>query len=82
MTSSLQLSEDGLTIRFGGEGVVYYDMQRQFNYFSDADGTPDHDSWWRYGPDGKLGDAAAAAGGTITASHARDLGGWRRRAGR
>ena len=74
VTSSLQLSEDGLTIRFGGEGVVYYDMQRQFNYFSDADGTPDHDSWWRYGPDGKLGDAAAAAGGTITASHARDLG--------
>jgi len=74
VTSSLQLSEDGLTIRFGGEGVVYYDMQRQFNYFSNADGTPDHDSWWRYGPDGKLGDAAAAAGGTITASHARDLG--------
>ena len=74
VTSSLQLSEDGLTIKFGGEGLVYYDMQRTFDYFSNADGTPDHDSWWRYGPDGKLGDASAASGGTITASHARDLG--------
>ena len=74
VTSSLQLSEDGLTIKFGGEGLVYYDMQRTFDYFSDADGTPDHDSWWRYGPDGKLGDASASAGDTMTASHARDLG--------
>ena len=74
LTSSLQLSADGPTLKFGGEGVVYYDMQRTFDYFNDADGTPNHNSWWRYGPDGKLGDASAAQGDTITASHARDLG--------
>ena len=73
--SSLQLSADGATLKFGGEGVVYYDMQRQFNYFDNADDTtPNEAPWWRYGPDGKLGDASAAAGDTMTASHARDLG--------
>ncbi len=73
--SSLQLSADGATLKFGGVGVVYYDMQRQFNYFDNADDTTANEApWWRYGPDGKLGDAAAAAGGTMTASHARDLG--------
>ena len=35
---------------------------------------PNRNDWWRYGPDGKLGDASAAQGGAITASHARDLG--------
>ena len=74
LTSSLRLSEDGAEWKFGGEGIVYYDMQRTFDYYSNADGTPNHDAWWRYGPDGKLGHAAAAAGQTITASHARDLG--------
>ncbi len=74
VTSSLQLSADSATLKFGGEGLVYYDMQRTFDYFNDADGTPDHNSWWRYGPDGKLGDASAAQGDAITASHARDLG--------
>ena len=73
--SSLQLSADGATLKFGGEGVVYYDMQRQFNYFDNADDTSANEApWWRYGPDGKLGDASAAAGDTMTASHARDLG--------
>ena len=73
--SSLQLSADGATLKFGGEGVVYYDMQRQFNYFDNADDTtPNEAPWWRYGPDGKLGDQDAAAGDTMTASHARDLG--------
>ena len=73
--SSLQLSADGATLKFGGEGVVYYDMQRQFNYFDNADDTtPNEVPWWRYGPDGKLGDASAASGETMTASHARDLG--------
>ena len=73
--SSLRLSADGATLEFGGEGLVYFDMQRQFNYHNNPDGTqPNHNAWWRYGPDGKLGDASAAAGGTITASHARDLG--------
>ena len=73
LTSSLRLSEDGAEWKFGGEGIVYYDMQRTFDYYN-TDGTPNHDSWWRYGPDGKLGSATAAAGQTITASHARDLG--------
>ena len=73
--SSLQLSADGATLKFGGVGVVYYDMQRQFNYFDNADDTTANEApWWRYGPDGKLGDASAAAGDTMTASHARDLG--------
>ena len=73
--SSLQLSADGATLKFGGEGVVYYDMQRQFNYFNDADTpNPNEAPWWRYGPDGKLGDASAMSGDTMTASHARDLG--------
>ena len=73
--SSLQLSADGATLKFGGEGVVYYDMQRQFNYFDTPDDTsPNEAPWWRYGPDGKLGDASAASGDTMTASHARDLG--------
>ena len=73
--SSLQLSADGATLKFGGVGVVYYDMQRQFNYFDNADDTtPNETPWWRYGPDGKLGDDSAAAGDTMTASHARDLG--------
>ena len=31
LTSSLQLSADGATLKFGGEGVVYYDMQRTFD---------------------------------------------------
>ena len=49
-------------------------MRRTFDYYAGADAAaPDHDSWWRYGPDGKLGDAGAAVGGTINASHARDL---------
>ena len=74
LTSSLRLSEDGAEWKFGGEGIVYYDMQRTFDYYNDADGTPNHNSWWRYGPDGKLGDATAAMGETVTASHARDLG--------
>ena len=74
LESSLQLSAGGATLKFGGEGVVYYDMQRQFNYFNAPAGPANHDAWWRYGPDGKLGDASAAAGGAITASHARDLG--------
>ena len=73
--SSLQLSADGATLKFGGEGVVYYDMQRQFNYFDNADDTTANEApWWRYGPDGKLGDASASAGDAMTASHARDLG--------
>ena len=75
VTSSLQLSADGATLKFGGEGLVYFDMQRNFDYFNNADdATPNHNPWWRYGPDGKLGDASAAQGDTITASHARDLG--------
>ncbi len=75
VTSSLQLSADGATLKFGGEGLVYYDMQRTFDYFRDADAdAPNHNDWWRYGPDGKLGDASAAQGDAITASHARDLG--------
>ena len=75
LTSSLQLSADGATLKFGGEGLVYYDMQRTFDYFNNVtDTTPNRDAWWRYGPDGKLGDASAAQGDTITASHARDLG--------
>ena len=74
LTSSLRLSEDGAEWKFGGEGIVYYDMQRTFDYYSNADGTANHDAWWRYGPDGKLGDASAAEDATITASHARDLG--------
>ena len=73
LLSSIRLTRDGLELKFGGEGVVYYDMQRLFNYFKNIN-TPDHGDWWRYGPDGKLGDASAAAGQTITASHARDLG--------
>ena len=75
VTSSLQLSADGATLKFGGEGVVYYDMQRTFDYFRSADAdAPNRNDWWRYGPDGKLGDASAAQGDAITASHARDLG--------
>ncbi len=73
--SALRIGADSVTLKFGGEGLVYYDMQRQFNYHNNPDGTqPNHNAWWRYGPDGKLGDAGAASGGTITASHARDLG--------
>ena len=73
--SSLRIGDGGVTLKFGGEGLVYFDMQRQFDYHNRPDGTaPNHNAWWRYGPDGKLGDAGAAAGGTITASHARDLG--------
>ena len=73
--SALEVGDDGVTLKFGGEGLVYYDMQRQFNYHNNPDGTaPNHNAWWRYGPDGKLGDASAALGATMTASHARDLG--------
>ena len=75
LESALRIGSDSVTLKFGGEGVVYYDMQRTFDYYNNvADTDHNQDAWWRYGPDGKLGDATAASGGTITASHARDLG--------
>ena len=68
VTSSLQLSADGPTFKFGGAGVIYYDIQRRFDIGANQD------DWWRFGPDGKLGDADASAGGAITDAHATDLG--------
>ena len=68
VTSSLQLSSEGVTVKFGGEGVIYYDNQRRFDIGADKD------SWAGTGPDGKLGDRNAATGATMTAAHAADLG--------
>ena len=68
VTSSLQLSADGATLKLGGTGVLYYDGQRRFDLGANKD------EWWRTGPDGKVGDAAASAGDTMTDAHAADLG--------
>ena len=68
VTSSLQLSADGATLKFGGAGVIYYDNQRRFDLGANQD------SWAGTGPDGKLGDAGADTGTTMTSAHAADLG--------
>ena len=68
VTSSLRLSADGATLKFGGAGVIYYDNQRRFDLGANQD------SWAGTGPDGKLGDAGADTGTTMTSAHAADLG--------
>ena len=66
--SSLQLSADGLTLKFGGIGVIYYDNQIRFDIGANKD------SWASVGPDGKAGDKDADTGDAMTAAHAADLG--------
>ncbi len=68
VTSSLQLSDAGVTVKFGGAGVIYYDNQRRFDIGANQD------DWASTGPDGKRGDAGATAGATMNAAHATDLG--------
>ena len=67
VTSSLRFTPRGVVLKFGGTGVVYYDMQRRFDLGGDQD------QWWRFGPDGKLG-RAASAGAAMTEQDAQDLG--------
>ena len=67
VTSSLQLSADGATLKLGGTGVLYYDSQRRFDIGGEKD------AWASTGPDGKVGDADASVGDTMTAEHAADL---------
>ncbi len=66
--SSLQLSADGATLKYGGVGVLYFDTQRRFDIGANKD------SWASTGPDGKVGDADASAGDAMTDAHAADLG--------
>ena len=76
-TGSLRLSTDGgilqPTMKFGGEGVVRYDLQRRF------ESSMDEDSWsqdgWKTsgGPDGKAGFSGLDTTTTMTQAHVDQL---------
>ena len=68
VTSSLRITDAGVTLKWGGAGVIYYDNQRRFDLGANQD------SWAGIGPDGKLGDHNADTGATMTPGHAADLG--------
>jgi len=78
-TGSLRLSTDGgilqPTMKFGGEGVVRYDLQRRF------ESSMDEDSWsqdgWKTsgGPDGKAGFSDLTTATTMLQTHVDQLAG-------
>ena len=72
-TGSLRLSTAGgilqPTMKFGGEGVVRYDLQRRL-----YDGA-DQDAWKMSGPDRKLGFSGLTTSTTMTQGHVDQLAG-------